>query len=114
MRRVAVTGIGVVSPLGNDTGALFAALSAGRSGIASVSSSSTCTNPAGSPFGETSIRPFASLDAMRTKGDAAISARQCTSSRVISFFTERVIGGPITSRSSASDARTSESSIIPA
>ncbi len=34
MRRVAVTGIGVVSPLGNDTGALFAALSAGRSGIA--------------------------------------------------------------------------------
>jgi 3-oxoacyl-[acyl-carrier-protein] synthase II len=34
MRRVAVTGIGVVSPLGNDTGAFFAALSAGRPGIA--------------------------------------------------------------------------------
>ena len=34
VRRVAVTGIGVVSPLGNETRALFAALSAGRSGIA--------------------------------------------------------------------------------
>ena len=34
MRRVAVTGIGVVSPLGNDTRAFFASLRAGRSGIA--------------------------------------------------------------------------------
>ena len=34
MRRVAVTGIGVVSPLGNDTRAFFASLCAGRSGIA--------------------------------------------------------------------------------
>ena len=33
MRRVAVTGLGVVSPLGNDPGAFFAALAAGRSGI---------------------------------------------------------------------------------
>ncbi len=33
MRRVAVTGIGVVSPLGNDTRALFASLREGRSGI---------------------------------------------------------------------------------
>jgi len=33
VRRVALTGIGVVSALGNDTQALFAALSAGRSGI---------------------------------------------------------------------------------
>ena len=34
MRRVAVTGIGVVSPLGNDTRTFFASLRAGRSGIA--------------------------------------------------------------------------------
>jgi 3-oxoacyl-[acyl-carrier-protein] synthase II len=33
-RRVVVTGIGVVSPLGNDAQALFGALAAGRSGIA--------------------------------------------------------------------------------
>jgi 3-oxoacyl-[acyl-carrier-protein] synthase II len=33
-RRVAVTGIGVVSPLGNDAESFFAALAAGRSGIA--------------------------------------------------------------------------------
>lgn len=32
-RRVAVTGLGVVSPLGNDTASFFAALEAGRSGI---------------------------------------------------------------------------------
>ena len=33
MRRVAVTGLGVVSPLGDDVGALFANARAGRSGI---------------------------------------------------------------------------------
>lgn len=33
MRRVAVTGIGVVSPLGNGEAALFASLAAGRSGV---------------------------------------------------------------------------------
>ena len=33
MRRVAVTGLGVVSPLGNDTEAFFGALVAGRSGV---------------------------------------------------------------------------------
>jgi len=33
MRRVAVSGIGVVSPLGNSVGALFAAARAGRSGV---------------------------------------------------------------------------------
>jgi 3-oxoacyl-[acyl-carrier-protein] synthase II len=37
MRRVAVTGIGVVSPLGNDARAFFAALAAGRSGIGRLS-----------------------------------------------------------------------------
>jgi 3-oxoacyl-(acyl-carrier-protein) synthase len=37
MRRVAVTGIGVVSPLGNDCAAFFASLAAGRSGIARLS-----------------------------------------------------------------------------
>ena len=34
VRRVAVTGMGTISPLGNDTRALFAALAAGRPGIA--------------------------------------------------------------------------------
>lgn len=34
MRRVAVTGIGVISPLGNGTRAFLASLRAGRSGIA--------------------------------------------------------------------------------
>jgi beta-ketoacyl-acyl-carrier-protein synthase II len=33
LRRVAITGMGVVSPLGNDVGTLFAALVAGRSGV---------------------------------------------------------------------------------
>ena len=33
MRRVAVTGIGVVSPLGHDANELFAAARAGRSGV---------------------------------------------------------------------------------
>ena len=33
MRRVAVTGLGVVSPLGNDPEAVFGALVAGRSGV---------------------------------------------------------------------------------
>ena len=34
MRRVAVTGLGIVSPLGNEPGLFFDALAAGRSGIA--------------------------------------------------------------------------------
>ena len=33
MRRVAVTGIGVISPLGNDAASFFASLAAGRSGV---------------------------------------------------------------------------------
>jgi hypothetical protein len=33
LRRVAVTGLGVVSPLGNGADAFFAALAAGRSGM---------------------------------------------------------------------------------
>ena len=36
MKRVAVTGIGVISPLGNDTATVFANASAGRSGIRRV------------------------------------------------------------------------------
>ncbi|MGA8810849.1 MAG: beta-ketoacyl synthase N-terminal-like domain-containing protein, partial [Thermoanaerobaculia bacterium] len=36
MRRVVVTGMGVISPLGNDPDALFAALTEGRSGIREV------------------------------------------------------------------------------
>jgi beta-ketoacyl-acyl-carrier-protein synthase II len=37
VKRVAVTGLGVVSPLGNDPGAMFAALVAGRSGVGRLS-----------------------------------------------------------------------------
>jgi beta-ketoacyl-acyl-carrier-protein synthase II len=37
MRRVAVTGLGVVSPLGNDRRSLLASLASGRSGIARLS-----------------------------------------------------------------------------
>ena len=33
MRRVVVTGLGAITPLGNDVGSFFAALVAGRSGI---------------------------------------------------------------------------------
>ena len=33
MKRVAITGMGVVTPLGNDVAAFFAALAAGRSGV---------------------------------------------------------------------------------
>ena len=49
MKRVAVTGIGVVSPLGNDTRAFFAALSAGRPGISRLSGKfhERLTNPVG-------------------------------------------------------------------
>jgi 3-oxoacyl-[acyl-carrier-protein] synthase II len=36
-RRVAVTGIGVVSPLGNDAASFFEALAAGRSGVRRLS-----------------------------------------------------------------------------
>ena len=39
MRRVAVTGLGVVSPLGNDAGTLFAALASGRSAVRRLESS---------------------------------------------------------------------------
>lgn len=35
-RRVAITGIGLVTPLGNDTGATWEALCAGRSGVAPI------------------------------------------------------------------------------
>ena len=34
LRRVAITGLGIVSPLGNDLQVFFAALMAGKSGIA--------------------------------------------------------------------------------
>ena len=51
MRRVAVTGIGVVSPLGNDTRAFAAALNAGRSGIARLAGKSheRLASPVGAP-----------------------------------------------------------------
>ena len=37
MRRVAITGIGVVSPIGNNAGEFWGSLAAGRSGIGSIS-----------------------------------------------------------------------------
>ena len=44
-RRVVVTGIGVLSPLGNDLASTWDGLTAGRSGIAKVS----CTDPSSFP-----------------------------------------------------------------
>jgi len=55
----------------------------GRSGIASRVGPSTRTNPAGSPLGETSQRPFADEEATNTNVVAAIHSR-CTSSRTSS------------------------------
>src|SRR4249920_1686613 len=66
-----------------------------------------------SPLGETSVLPEASLEAMRTKGDAPMSARQWASRWRISFCSERWIGGPITSRRALSVVTTSLSSISP-
>ena len=60
-------------------GAYRARLLPGRSGIASVFSSSTFTNPAGSPFGETSKMPAASLEAIRMNGEEAMKRRQKSS-----------------------------------
>ena len=36
MRRVVVTGVGVISPLGNDPATLFSSLMAGKSGIREI------------------------------------------------------------------------------
>jgi 3-oxoacyl-[acyl-carrier-protein] synthase II len=59
-RRVAVTGLGVVSPLGNDVASLAAALAAGRSGIGRLSA----TNPApgGRPPSRTRIGAAVAFD----------------------------------------------------
>jgi beta-ketoacyl-acyl-carrier-protein synthase II len=48
LRRVAVTGIGVISPLGNDPDTFFAALADGRSGI--VALRAPAPSPAGNPL----------------------------------------------------------------
>jgi 3-oxoacyl-[acyl-carrier-protein] synthase II len=48
LRRVAVTGIGVISPLGNDPDTFFAALAHGRSGIVALSAPALL--PAGKPL----------------------------------------------------------------
>src|SRR5687768_9592837 len=51
MRRVAVTGIGVISPLGNSTGALLESLAAARSGIRRLEGAdyARLANPIGAP-----------------------------------------------------------------
>jgi len=62
VRRVAVTGIGVVSPLGNDPGTFFDALAAGRSGVARLEA----------PYGARLASPIAA--AVRFDGAAHFDA----------------------------------------
>ena len=69
-----------------------------RSGIASVLSSSTRTNPAGSPLGETSRFPASSVDAISMNGECSISEMQCLSSRFCTLSTARPDGSPMTAR----------------
>ena len=45
MRRVAITGVGAVTPLGNDAASTWAAALEGRSGIAEISAFDTCKLP---------------------------------------------------------------------
>ena len=66
----------------------------GRSGITRVWSSSTCTKPAGSPFGETSQLPSAAEVAISRNGDAAIQARSRSCSRWRSLRTAPADGVP--------------------
>ena len=67
----------------------------GRSGIASVESSRTRTKPQASPFGEISISPRVFEEAIRTKGDLAINARQCRSRTAMVLATQAGGGSPI-------------------
>jgi 3-oxoacyl-[acyl-carrier-protein] synthase II len=50
-RRVAITGLGMVSPLGNDVATTWAGLVAGRSGIGPITTfdASTFSTPASAP-----------------------------------------------------------------
>jgi hypothetical protein len=77
------------------------------SGIAIVRSSSTYTNAAGSPFGETSRFPAASEDATITNGDRAMKARQIPSRESKTLASTFELGLPITFSIAASAERTS-------
>ncbi|HET7546604.1 MAG TPA: beta-ketoacyl-[acyl-carrier-protein] synthase family protein [Usitatibacter sp.] len=66
MRRVVVTGIGVVSPLGNDAASFFEALAAGRSGVRRLSGRfhERLASPVGAPVDFDAARHF---DAARVR-----------------------------------------------
>ena len=70
--------------------------------MASVRSSSTFTKPAGSPFGEISAVPSSSVEAMKTKGAAAMKRRLARSITLTTLASERWCGSPATARTSAS------------
>src|SRR5229473_3199702 len=63
-----------------------------RSGTRMVLSSRMATKPGASPRGEQSPRPSAPQVAMTKKGERAIKLRQCSSSFVSSFCSDRGLG----------------------
>ena len=65
-RRVAITGLGVVSPLGNDVDAMFRRVTEGRSGIRRLASPrcETLRSPIGAPV---DFDAAAHLDAVRVR-----------------------------------------------
>jgi 3-oxoacyl-[acyl-carrier-protein] synthase II len=78
-RRVVVTGLGIVSPVGNDVGSAWASIVAGRSGIAAVARFDTTTFPThfGGEIRELDLAPYISpkdarrMDAFMQYGVAA-------------------------------------------
>jgi beta-ketoacyl-acyl-carrier-protein synthase II len=108
MRRVAVSGIGVISPLGNDTAAFFDSLAAGRSGIGRIAGRfperMTCRIGAAVSFDGASIFPapklrmldrasqFGLAAAMESVRDAGIDPKSLDASRA-GVFVGTGVGG---------------------
>jgi 3-oxoacyl-[acyl-carrier-protein] synthase II len=84
LRRVVITGMGLISPLGNSKQALWEALCAGRSGVAPLSSLSQTALPirfaAEAPFENDDIGSFGPLDKERKKAirkGLKVMCREC-------------------------------------
>ncbi len=73
---------------------------------------STCTKPAGPPFGPASHDPSAPVVAMTRNGDDAMNARARSSSAGISLATTRGSGSPNSSQSCSVDEIAWESASI--